>query len=192
MDDGRRSSLAPATEMSAIPRATGRRFVNTLTIVSGCETSRRISRAPCQYRAHVAEPPQTRGAWLASPNAGVPPTSVRARHIGQTHGCLRLSSQRGAGARLAGAHRHSRCRRSPIRCAVFQKLFGQGDTDKERATIPVETGSISRSRQGHNGSLAGQPWVSDRGVRERLPGIRSARSRAPCADGPRKQDHRLG
>ncbi|WP_353824382.1 DUF1552 domain-containing protein, partial [Acinetobacter baumannii] len=48
--------------------------------------------------------------------------------------------------------------------AVFQKLFGQGDTDKERATILQETGSILDRVQGQAKRLQAGLGVGDRVV----------------------------
>jgi hypothetical protein len=48
--------------------------------------------------------------------------------------------------------------------AVFQKLFGQGDTDKERATILVETGSILDRVKAQAARLQASLGVSDRVV----------------------------
>jgi hypothetical protein len=45
---------------------------------------------------------------------------------------------------------------------VFQKLFGQGDTDKERATILVETGSILDRVKAQAARLQASLGVSDR------------------------------
>ena len=48
--------------------------------------------------------------------------------------------------------------------AVFQKLFGQGDTDRERAQILAETGSILDRVQGQAQRLQSSLGVKDRGV----------------------------
>jgi len=48
--------------------------------------------------------------------------------------------------------------------AVFQKLFGQGDTDQERAQILSETGSILDRVQGQARRLQDSLGVQDRNV----------------------------
>jgi len=89
-------------------------------------------------------------AWRARMPASLP-ISLTARTIGQDTRCRRSSSRRRSRARASrGGRRRSRCRRIGKPRAVFQKLFGQGDTDKERAAILHETGSIldaSRDRR---------------------------------------------
>ena len=47
---------------------------------------------------------------------------------------------------------------------MFQKLFGQGDTDKERAAILHETGSILDRVKGQAARLQASLGVSDRVV----------------------------
>src|SRR6185295_17180301 len=141
-------------------------FRQHLTIVSG-------------LRNKPGETPEPHGyiemTWLtcvkpwdhgvAGPDAGVSADQLAARHIGQETRLpsLELTTAIGA-ARVA--------RRTPTQSlpqeanprAVFQKLFGQGDTDKERAAILQETGSILDRVKGQAARLQASLGVSDRVV----------------------------
>src|SRR5256712_6317744 len=119
-------------------------FREHLTIVSG-------------LRNKPAETPEPHGyiepTWLscvkpwdhgaAGPDAGVSADQLAARHIGQDTRLpsLELTTALG-GARLAWRTPTQPLPQEGNPRAVFQKLFGQGDTDKERAAILHETGSI--------------------------------------------------
>jgi hypothetical protein len=80
---------------------------------------------------------------LASPDAGVTADQFAVRHIGQETRMpsLELTTAQ-AGARMAWRTATQSLPQEGNPRAVFQKLFGVGDTDKERAMILVETGSI--------------------------------------------------
>lgn len=119
-------------------------FRQHLTIVSG-------------LRNKPAETPEPHGyiepTWLscvkpwdhgvAGPDAGVTADQMVARHIGQDTRLPSLElTTAGAGARLSWRTPTQSLPQEGNPRAVFQKLFGQGDTDKERAAILVETGSI--------------------------------------------------
>jgi Protein of unknown function (DUF1552) len=119
-------------------------FRQHLTIVSG-------------LRNKPAETPEPHGyielTWLscvrpwehgvAGPDAGVTADQIAARHVGQDTRLpsLELTTAQG-GARLAWRTPTQSLPQEGNPRAVFQKLFGQGDTDKERAAILAETGSI--------------------------------------------------
>src|SRR6266478_4352006 len=119
-------------------------FRQHLTIVSG-------------LRNKPAETPEPHGyiepTWLscvkpwdhgvAGPDSGVTADQMAARHIGQDTRLpsLELTTSL-AGARLAWRTPTQSLPQEGNPRAVFQKLFGQGDTDKERAAILAETGSI--------------------------------------------------
>src|SRR5204863_186262 len=80
---------------------------------------------------------------VANPDAGVTADQLAARHIGQDTRLpsLELTTSQ-AGARLAWRTPTQPLPQEGNPRAVFQKLFGQGDTDKERSAILHETGSI--------------------------------------------------
>ncbi|MEP7306759.1 MAG: DUF1552 domain-containing protein [Acidobacteriota bacterium] len=119
-------------------------FRQYLTIVSG-------------LRNKPGETPEPHGyiesTWLScvkpwdhgviGPEAGVTADQLAARHIGQETRLpsLELTTAQ-VGARLAWRTPTQPLPQEGNPRAVFQKLFGQGDTDKERAAILHETGSI--------------------------------------------------
>ena len=80
---------------------------------------------------------------VANADAGVTADQLAARHIGQDTRLpsLELTTSQ-IGARLAWRTPTQPLPQEGNPRAVFQKLFGQGDTDKERADILRETGSI--------------------------------------------------
>src|SRR6266581_4142904 len=69
-----------------------------------------------------------------------------------------------AGARLAWRTPTQSLPQESNPRAVFQKLFGQGDTDKERAAILHETGSILDRVKGQAARLQTSLGVRDRVV----------------------------
>jgi hypothetical protein len=80
---------------------------------------------------------------VTSPDAGITADQLAARHIGQDTRLpsLELTTSQ-QGARVAWRTPTQPLPQEGNPRAVFQKLFGQGDTDKERAAILHETGSI--------------------------------------------------
>jgi hypothetical protein len=71
--------------------------------------------------------------------------------------------------------------------AVFQKLFGQGDTDKERAALLVETGSILDRVKAQAGRLQASLGAGDRVlVSDYLDSVREIERRVQIAE---KQDN---
>jgi len=80
---------------------------------------------------------------VGSPDSGVSADQFAAKHIGQDTRLpsLELTTALG-GARLAWRTPTQPLPQEGNPRAVFQKLFGQGDTDAERAAILHETGSI--------------------------------------------------
>jgi hypothetical protein len=135
-----------------------------LTIISG-------------LRNKPAESPEPHGyiemTWLscvkpwehgiANPDAGVTADQLIARSIGQDTRLpsLELTTAQG-GARLAWRTATQSLPQEGNPRAVFQKLFGQGDTDKERAAILHETGSILDRVKGQADRLQASLGVSDR------------------------------
>ena len=152
-------------EMSAIlePLAPYREH---LTIVSG-------------LRNKPAESPEPHGyierTWLScvapwdagviGPEAGVTADQIAVRYIGQDTRLPSLeltTSQRGAQVAWRTPKQSLPQEGNPR--AVFYKLFGQGDTDEERAAILTETGSILDRVKTQAGRLQASLGVGDRVV----------------------------
>ena len=102
---------------------------------------------------------------LASPDAGVTADQMLVRHIGQDTRVpsLELTTSQ-QGARISWRTPTQSLPQEGNPRAVFQKLFGHGDTDAERAAILVETGSILDRVQGQAARLQASLGVSDRVV----------------------------
>jgi hypothetical protein len=100
---------------------------------------------------------------VAGPDAGVTADQMAARHIGQDTRLpsLELTTSQ-VGARLAWRTPTQSLPQEGNPRAVFQKLFGQGDTDEERAAILRETGSILDRVQGQAARLQASLGASDR------------------------------
>jgi hypothetical protein len=137
-----------------------------LTIVSG-------------LRNKPAESPEPHGyieqTWLScvspwdagviGPEAGVTADQLAARHIGQDTRLpsLELTTSQ-VGARVAWATPTLSLPQEGNPRAVFYKLFGQGDTEAERAAILSETGSILDRVQAQARRLQASLGVPDRVV----------------------------
>jgi len=141
-------------------------FRKHLTIISGLRNKPAESPEPHGY----IEPtwlscvkPWEHG--LASPDAGVTADQMAVRYIGQDTRLPSLElTTAGAGARLAWRTPTQSLPQESNPRAVFQKLFGQGDTDKERAAILHETGSILDRVKGQAARLQASLGVHDRVV----------------------------
>ena len=119
-------------------------FRSHLTIVSGLRNKPAETNEPHGYIEQ---------GWLtcvkpwdfgkAGPDSGVSADQIAVRYVGQDTRLpsLELTTAQG-GARVAWRTPKQSLPQEGNPRAVFQKLFGQGDTDKERADILVETGSI--------------------------------------------------
>jgi hypothetical protein len=119
-------------------------FRQHLTIVSGLRNKPGETPEPHAYIESTwlsCVKPWEHG--VAGPDSGVTADQVAARHIGQDTRLpsLELTTSQ-VGARLAWRTPTQPLPQEGNPRAVFQKLFGQGDTDKERAAILHETGSI--------------------------------------------------
>jgi hypothetical protein len=141
-------------------------FRQHLTIVSG-------------LRNKPGETPEPHGyiesTWLScvkpwdhgviGPEAGVTADQMAARHIGQDTRLpsLELTTAQ-VGARVAWRTPTQPLPQEGNPRAVFHKLFGQGDTDKERAAILRETGSILDRVKGQAARLQASLGVRDRVV----------------------------
>ena len=121
---------------------------------------------------------------VASPDAGVTADQLAARHIGQDTRLpsLELTTSQ-QGARLAWRTPTQSLPQEGNPRAVFQKLFGQGDTDKERAAILHETGSILDRVQGQAARLQTSLGVRDRVVvSDYLDSVREIERRVQMAE----------
>src|SRR3954463_16748672 len=100
---------------------------------------------------------------VAGPDSGVTADQMAARHIGQDTRLpsLELTTSQ-SGARLSWRTPTQPLPQEGNPRAVFQKLFGQGDTDAERAAILHETGSILDRVKGQAQRLQAGLGVKDR------------------------------
>jgi len=124
---------------------------------------------------------------VASPDSGVSADQLVAWHIGQDTRLpsLELTTALG-GARVAWRTPTHSLPQAGNPHAVFQKLFGQGDTDKERAAILAETGSILDRVKGQASRLQASLGVKDRViVSDYLDSVREIERRVQMAS---KQD----
>jgi Protein of unknown function (DUF1552) len=141
-------------------------FREHLTIVSGLRNKPAETPEP---HAHIEL------TWLScvtpwdfgviGPDAGVTADQMIARHIGQETRLpsLELTTAQ-VGARLSWRTPKQSLPQEGNPRAVFHKLFGQGDTEQERADILVETGSILDRVQGQAARLQASLGVRDRVV----------------------------
>jgi hypothetical protein len=141
-------------------------YRDSLTIVSG-------------LRNKPAESPEPHGyierTWLscvapwdagvAGPEAGVTADQMAARHIGQETRLpsLELTTAQ-VGAQLAWRTPKQSLPQEGNPRNVFYKLFGQGDTNEERAEILVETGSILDRVKSQADRLQADLGAGDRAV----------------------------
>jgi hypothetical protein len=163
-------------------------FREHLTIVSG-------------LRNKPAETPEPHGyieqTWLscvkpwdfgvAGPDAGVTADQMAVKHIGQDTRLpsLELTTSQ-VGARLSFRTPTQSLPQEGNPRAVFQKLFGQGDTEQERTAILHETGSILDRVKGQAARLQASLGVSDRAVvNDYLDSVREIERRVQMAE---KQD----
>jgi hypothetical protein len=141
-------------------------FRQHLTIVSGLRNKPAETPEP---HAYIEQ------GWLtcvkpwdygkAGPDAGVSCDQLAVRHVGQDTRLpsLELTAAQGS-ARLAWRTPTQSLPQEGNPRAVFQKLFGQGDTDQERAQILTETGSILDRVQAQAQRLQASLGVKDRVV----------------------------
>jgi len=99
------------------------------------------------------------------PDYGVSADQLAVRYVGQDTRLpsLELTTAQGS-ARIAWRTPTQPLPQEGNPRAVFQKLFGQGDTDQERAQILAETGSILDRVQGQAQRLQASLGVGDRHV----------------------------
>jgi hypothetical protein len=121
---------------------------------------------------------------VAGPESGVTADQMAARHIGQDTRLpsLELTTSQ-IGARLAWRTPTQPLPQEGNPRAVFQKLFGQGDTDKERAAILHETGSILDRVKSQASRLQSSLGVRDRViVSDYLDSVREIERRVQMAE----------
>jgi hypothetical protein len=163
-------------------------FREHLTIVSGLRNKPGETPEPHAYIESTwlnCVKPWDHG--VASPDAGVTADQMAARHIGQETRLPSLElTTSPTGARLAWRTPTQPLPQEGNPRAVFQKLFGQGDTDAERAAILHETGSILDRVKGQAARLQTSLGVRDRVVvTDYLDSVREIERRVQMAE---KQD----
>ncbi len=121
---------------------------------------------------------------VASPDAGVTADQLIARRVGQDTRLPSLElTTSPVGARIAWRTPTQPLPQEGNPRAVFQKLFGQGDTDQERAEILRETGSILDRVQGQAARLQASLGVHDRVVvSDYLDSVREIERRVQMAE----------
>jgi uncharacterized protein DUF1552 len=187
MDRWSPKEIGAGYEMSSIlaPLAP---FREHLTIVSGLRNKPGETPEPHAYIESTwlsCVKPWEHG--VSGPEAGVTADQMAARHIGQDTRLpsLELTTSQ-AGARLAWRTPTQPLPQEGNPRAVFQKLFGQGDTDRERAAILHETGSILDRVKGQAARLQTSLGVRDRVVvGDYLDSVREIERRVQMAE---KQD----
>jgi hypothetical protein len=141
-------------------------FRKHLTIVSGLRNKPAETPEPHAYIEQgwlTAVKPAEFGK--AGPDSGVSADQIAVRYVGQDTRLPSLELSVGQGsARLAWRTPTQSLPQESNPRAVFQKLFGQGDTDQERAQILAETGSILDRVQGQAQRLQASLGVKDRVV----------------------------
>lgn len=163
-------------------------FRQHLTIVSGLRNKPGETPEPHAYIESTwlnCVKPWEHG--VTGPDAGVTADQLAARHIGQDTRLpsLELTTSQ-VGARLAWRTPTQPLPQEGNPRAVFQKLFGQGDTDRERAAILHETGSILDRVKSQAARLQNSLGVRDRIiVSDYLDSVREIERRVQMAE---KQD----
>jgi len=118
------------------------------------------------------------------PDSGVSADQLAVRYVGQDTRLPSLELSVGQGsARIAWRTPTQSLPQESNPRAVFQKLFGQGDTDKERAQILYETGSILDHVQAQAQRLQASLGVKDRAVvSDYLDSVREIERRVQMAE----------
>ena len=160
-------------------------FRKHLTIVSGLRNKPAETPEP---HAYIEQ------GWLtcvkpwdfgkAGPDSGVSCDQIAARYVGQETRLpsLELTTAQGS-AKVAWRTPTQPLPQESNPRAVFQKLFGQGDTDQERAQILAETGSILDRVQGEAQRLQASLGMHDRRVvSDYLDSVREIERRVQMAE----------
>lgn len=136
-----------------------------LTIVSGLRNKPAETPEPHAYIEQgwlTAVKPYDFGK--AGPDSGVSADQIAVRYVGQDTRLPSLELTTTTSARVAWRTPTQPLPQEGNPRAVFQKLFGQGDTDQERAQILSETGSILDRVQSEAKRLQASLGVQDRNV----------------------------
>ena len=160
-------------------------FRQHLTIVSGLRNKPAETPEP---HAYIEQ------GWLtcvkpwdfgkAGPDCGVSCDQIAARYVGQETRLpsLELTTAQGS-AKVSWRTPTQPLPQESNPRAVFQKLFGQGDTDQERAQILAETGSILDRVQGEAQRLQASLGMHDRRVvSDYLDSVREIERRVQMAE----------
>ncbi len=160
-------------------------FRKHLTIVSGLRNKPAETPEP---HAYIEQ------GWLTAvkpwdfgkegPDYGVSADQIAVRYVGQDTRLPSLELSVGQGsARIAWRTPTQPLPQESNPRAVFQKLFGQGDTDQERAQILLETGSILDRVQGQAKRLQASLGAEDRNVvHDYLDSVREIERRVQMAE----------
>src|SRR5215469_986933 len=160
-------------------------FRKHMTIVSGLRNKPAETPEPHAYIEQgwlTAVKPWDFGK--AGPDSGVSADQMAVRYVGQDTRLPSLELSVGQGsARIAWRTPTQSLPQESNPRAVFQKLFGQGDTDKERSQILYETGSILDRVQGEARRLQASLGAKDRGiVHDYLDSVREIERRVQLAE----------
>ncbi len=159
-------------------------FRKHLTIVSGLRNKPAETPEP---HAYIEQ------GWLtcvkpydfgkAGPDSGVSADQIAVRYVGQDTRLPSLELSTTQSARVAWRTPTQPLPQENNPRAVFQKLFGQGDTDQERAQILYETGSILDRVKSQAQRLQASLGVSDRNVvSDYLDSVREIERRVQMAE----------
>jgi hypothetical protein len=160
-------------------------FRKHLTIVSGLRNKPAETPEPHAYIEQgwlTAMKPWDFGK--GDKDSGVSADQLAVRYVGQDTRLPSLELSVGQGsARLAWRTPTQSLPQESNPRSVFQKLFGQGDTDQERAQILHETGSILDHVQGQAKRLQASVGASDRNlVSDYLDSVREIERRVQMAE----------
>ncbi len=159
-----------------------------LTIVSGLRNKPAETPEPHAYIEQgwlTAVKPYDFGK--AGPDSGVSADQIAVRYVGQDTRLPSLELTTTTSARVAWRTPTQPLPQESNPRAVFQKLFGQGDTNLERAQILSETSSILDRVQGEAKRLQASLGVQDRSVvSDYLDSVREIERRVHMAE---KQDN---
>jgi len=160
-------------------------FRKHLTIVSGLRNKPAETPEPHAYIEQgwlTCVKPMEFGK--AGPDSGVSCDQIAVRHVGQDTRLPSLELIAGQGScRVAWRTPTQSLPQEGNPRAVFQRLFGQGDTDQERAQILAETGSILDRVQGQAQRLQASLGVKDRHiVGDYLDSVREIERRVQMAE----------
>jgi hypothetical protein len=160
-------------------------FRQHLTIVSGLRNKQGETPEPHAYIEQTwLSCVKPWDAGVASKEAGVTVDQMLVKYVGQDTRLpsLELTTAQ-VGARLSWRTPTQSLPQEGNPRAVFQKLFGQGDTDKERAQILHETGSILDRVKGQADRLQASLGVKDRVVvSDYLDSVREIERRVQMAE----------